>query len=330
MRPWVASSCTAILTTALLAATALPVGAQGAAPGARPAAAAAALEVLPVQGNVYLIAGAGANITAQVGPDGIVLVDAGNGTASAAVVAALKALTPQPIRVIITTGGDADHIGGTEALGAAGQPLSGPPLPVFGAEALLLRLSAATGAAAVPGALWPTDTFLDKTNLYLNGEAIQIVHEPAAHSDGDSTVFFRRSDVVAAGDILDLTRFPVIDVAAGGSIQGELAALNRLVDLVIPPTPLTWEAGGTKVVPGHGWICEQADVVEYRDMLTIIRDVVADLIAQGLTLEQVQAAQPTRGYTRQYGAETGPWTTRQFVAAVYQSLKAAPAVAGKK
>jgi glyoxylase-like metal-dependent hydrolase (beta-lactamase superfamily II) len=173
-------------------------------------------------------------------------------------------------------------------------------------------------------AAWPTDTFLDKTNLYLNGEAIQIVHQPAAHAEGDSTVFFRRSDVVATGDVFDPTRFPVIDVAHGGSIQGTLAALNRLVDLAIPPTPLTWQEGGTKVVPGHGRICEQAELVEYRDMVTIIRDVIQDLIAQKKTLAQIQAAAPTKGYTKQYGATTGAWTTAQFVEAVYQSLTTPP------
>jgi glyoxylase-like metal-dependent hydrolase (beta-lactamase superfamily II) len=301
---------------------------SGPAAGAAAASATgapAALEVLRVQEQVYLIAGAGSNILAQIGPDGVVLVDAGDGTRSAAVLAAIRGLTAEPIRAIITTTGDLDHLGGNATLAAAGRPLSGPPLPVFGTEPLLLRISAPVGTtASVAGELWPTDTFLDKTNLYLNGEAIQMVGAPAAHTDGDLTVFFRRSDVVAAGDVLDTTRFPVIDVAKGGSIQGELAALNRLVDLAVPPTPLTWQLGGTKVVPGHGHICEQADVVEYRDMVTIIRDVIADGVKKGLALERIQSMTPTLGYTTQYGANTGPWTTNQFVAAIYQSLTAAP------
>jgi glyoxylase-like metal-dependent hydrolase (beta-lactamase superfamily II) len=304
------------------------VRAQGRAPAAAPAAGGTALEVLPVQGRVSLIAGAGANILVQAGPDGVVLVDAGDGTRSAEVLAAIRRLATEPIRAIISTTGDADHMAGNATLAAAGRPLSGPPLPVFGTEPLLLRVSAPKGEpSALAGELWPTDTFLEKTNLYLNGEAIQMVAAPAAHTDGDLTVFFRKSDVIAAGDVLDTTRFPVIDVARGGSIQGELAALNRLVDLAIPPTPLTWQEGGTKVVPGHGHICEQADVVEYRDMVTIIRDVIADGVKKGLPLERIQSMTPTLGYTTQYGATTGPWTTTQFVAAIYQSLTAAPKAA---
>ena len=133
-------------------------------------------------------------------------------------------------------------------------------------------------------------------------------------------VFFRRSDVVVAGDILDTTRFPVIDVAKGGTINGEIAALNRLVELAIPSVPIVSREAGTLVVPGHGRVCDQFDVVEYRDMVTIVRDRVRDLIKAGMTLDQIKAASPARGYTRRYGADSGPWTTNNFVEAVYQSL----------
>ena len=141
--------------------------------------------------------------------------------------------------------------------------------------------------------------------MYLNGEGIEVLHQPAAHSDGDAIVFFRRSDVVVAGDVLDTTRFPVIDVARGGSIDGEIAALNRLVDLAIPSVPIVSREEGTLVIPGHGRVCDQLDVVEYRDMVTIVRDRVRDLIRAGATLDQVKAAAPARGYTRRYGADTG-------------------------
>jgi glyoxylase-like metal-dependent hydrolase (beta-lactamase superfamily II) len=188
-------------------------------------------------------------------------------------------------------------------------------------ENVLLRMSATTGGtSAFPEAAWPTEGFIDKKNLYLNGEAIQLVHQPAAHSDGDTIVFFRRSDVVVTGHIVDTTRFPVIDVAKGGSIQGEIAALNYLIELVVPPTPLVWQEGGTQVVPGRGRVLEQADLVEYRDMVTIVRDVVADMIKKGMTLEQIKAAGPTRGYTRRYGADAGPWTTNMFIEAIHASL----------
>ena len=156
--------------------------------------------------------------------------------------------------------------------------------------------------------------------MYLNGEGIEVLHQPAAHTDGDVVVFFRRSDVVVAGDILDTTRFPVIDVARGGSINGEIAALNRLVELAIPSVPIVSREAGTLVIPGHGRVCDQLDVVEYRDMVTIIRDRVRDLIKAGMTLDQIKAASPARGYTRRYGSDSGPWTTNNFVEAVYQSL----------
>jgi glyoxylase-like metal-dependent hydrolase (beta-lactamase superfamily II) len=156
--------------------------------------------------------------------------------------------------------------------------------------------------------------------MFLNGEGIEVLHLAAAHTDGDSIVFFRRSDIVAAGDILDTTRFPHIDVERGGSVQGEIDALNRLVDLAIPSVPIVSREGGTFVIPGHGRICDQFDVVEYRDMVTVIRDRVRALIKEGQSLQQIRAANPTGGYTRRYGSDTGPWTTSMFVEAVYQSL----------
>ena len=147
-----------------------------------------------------------------------------------------------------------------------------------------------------------------------------MLHQPAAHTDGDVLVFFRRSDVVVAGDILDTTRFPGDRRGTGGTINGEIAALNRLVELAIPSVPIVSREAGTLVIPGHGRVCDQLDVVEYRDMVTIVRDRVRDLIKAGMTLDQVKAASPARGYTRRYGSDSGPWTTNNFVEAVYQSL----------
>ena len=147
-----------------------------------------------------------------------------------------------------------------------------------------------------------------------------MLHQPAAHTNGDVFVFFRRSDVVVAGDVFDTTRFPVIDVARGGSVDGVIAALNRLVDLAIPSVPIVSRDEGTLIVPGHGRVGDQLDVVEYRDMVTIIRDRVRDLIKAGRTLDQVKAALPARGYVRRYGADSGSWTTNDFIEAVYRSL----------
>ena len=156
--------------------------------------------------------------------------------------------------------------------------------------------------------------------MYLNGEGIEVFHQPAAHTDGDAIVFFRRSDVLVAGDTFDTTRFPVIDIAKGGGIRGEIAALQKLVDTAIPSVPIVSREEGTLIIPGHGRICDQLDVVEYRDMVTIIRDRIRDLMKQGLTLEQIKAASPARGYTRRYGSDTGSWTTNDFVEAVYRSI----------
>jgi glyoxylase-like metal-dependent hydrolase (beta-lactamase superfamily II) len=158
--------------------------------------------------------------------------------------------------------------------------------------------------------------------MYLNGEGIQVIHQPAAHTDGDVIVFFRRGDVIATGDLIDTTRFPFIDVERGGTVQGELDALNRLMDLSIHNVPLLWYPDRTLLVPGHGHVYDKLDLLEYRDAITTIRDRVQDLVDQGLTLAQVQAADPTLGYRSQYGTDSGPWTTEMFVATIYAELVA--------
>jgi glyoxylase-like metal-dependent hydrolase (beta-lactamase superfamily II) len=294
------------------------------------------LDVVRVAPQIHLIAGDGGNIVVQHGPDGVVLVDSGAGRRTDDVLAALKPISPLPIRYILNTSASAEHVGGNGRLSQAGEALGGggggggAAAVISGVrtgaarlahENVLLRMSAPLGEKApFPEAAWPTEGFIDKKNLYLNGEAIQILHVPSAHSDGDSVVFFRRSDVIAAGAVVDITRFPVIDLAKGGSIQGEIDALNFILDLAIPPTPLVWHPGGTQIVPARGRVLEHADVVEYRDMVTVVRDVVQDLIKKGMTREQIRAAEPTKGYTRRYGSTTGPWTTEMFVDAVYASL----------
>jgi cyclase len=293
------------------------------------------LEVLQLRPNFYMIAGAGGNIGFQVGVDGVVVVDSGSASSADAVVAAIKKVTAQPIRYVIDTSADPDHVGGNAKVAKAGQTLfTGTAEPVsppisweaerryFPSEQVLTRMSGPSGKPSpFPIDAWPTETFNQpRKYMYLNGEGIEIFHQPAAHTDGDAIVFFRRSDVVVAGDVFDTTRFPVIDIAKGGGIQGEIAALQKLVDTAIPSVPIVSREEGTLIVPGHGRICDQLDVVEYRDMVTIIRDRVRDLMKQGLTLEQIKAASPARGYTRRYGSDTGSWTTNDFVEAVYRSM----------
>ena len=289
------------------------------------------LEVLQIRPNFYMIAGAGGNVGVQVGDDGVVVIDAGSSAQADAVLAAIRRITPQPIRYVINTSADPDHVGGNEKLSQAGQTLftgrtiglptefAGTAASVLATENVLTRMSGAT--PEYPTAALPTETFFyPRKYMFLNGDGIEVLHQPAAHTDGDAIVFFRRSDVIVVGDVLDTTRFPVIDVAKGGTIDGEIAALNRLVDIAIPSVPIVSREIGTSIIPGHGHICDQLDVVEYRDMVTIIRDRVRDLIKAGRTLEQVKAADPARGYKARYGSTTGPWTTEQFVEAIYRSL----------
>jgi glyoxylase-like metal-dependent hydrolase (beta-lactamase superfamily II) len=284
-------------------------------------------EVLQIVPNFYMIAGAGGNIAVQIGPDGVVLVNAGSANISDKVVADIRKLTTQPIRYIIDSNADPDNVGGNASLAKAGQAFArnASLAVIISTESVLDRMSASAAGkkAAYPVDAWPAETFETKEkHMYVNREGIQVLYEPAAHSDGDVMVFFRRSDVLVAGDILDTTRFPVIDIEKGGSIQGEIAALNRIVDIAIPSIPLVWQDGGTAVIPGHGRICDQADVVEYRDMVTIIRDVVQDMVNQGMTLDQVKKANPTDGFRNRYGTDSGPWTTDMFVESIYRSLTA--------
>jgi glyoxylase-like metal-dependent hydrolase (beta-lactamase superfamily II) len=292
----------------------------------QPTTSSGALETIQIRPNFYVIFGAGGNIAVQIGPDGAVLVDSGTADKADQVLAIVKKLTDKPIRYIINTSAEPDHVGGNEKIAAAGnafvnlaQFAGAAAADVLAREEVNLRLSAAD--PPVPAGMLPTETWTMQTkSMYVNGDGIQMIHAPAAHADGDIVVFFRRVDVIVAGDILDLRRFPVIDLANGGSIQGEIDALNRLLVLAIPAMPLVYKEDRTFVVPGHGRVADHAELVDYRDMLTVIRDVIQSQITKGMTLEQIQAANPTAGYRGRYGAETGPWTTRMFVEAVYKSL----------
>jgi len=294
-----------------------------------------AVDVVRVRPDFYMIAGAGANIAVEIGPDGIVLVDAGTDRASGEVIAALEKLSGQPIRYIINTGADADHVGGNARLSKAGrsiwatgtEPLGGAfaksmtngyAASVLAPEGVLRRMSAPTGKAApFPSDAWPTESFSEKRRyVYLNHQGIEVFRQPAAHSDADSIVFFRASDVIAAGDIIDATKFPVLDLENGGSIQGEIEALNHVIELSVRPIPFPFQDdAGTYIIPGHGRAYDLSDVVEYRDMIVTIRDIVQDMIERGMTLEQIMAADPAKAYERHYGSNSN-----DFIQAVYKSL----------
>jgi len=289
------------------------------------------VHVWPAQGNIYMIVGAGGNITVQAGKDGVLVVDTGSANMSDKVLAAIKTISTGPIRYIINTGYTPDFTGGNAKIRLAGSTITGGNVEgdikdaaegaaILAHNNVLSRLSAPTGTQAPsPEAGWPTSSFLsDQKKLYFNGEGIDILHPASAHTDSDSFVFFRRSDVISTGDIFTTTSYPFIDIAAGGSIQGTIDALQKIVDFIIP---VYGQEGGTMVIPGHGRLCDFGDVLNFREMTIIIRDRVQDMIKKGMTLEQVKAARPTQDYDPLFGSTTGPWTTDKFVEAVYKSLK---------
>jgi glyoxylase-like metal-dependent hydrolase (beta-lactamase superfamily II) len=300
-----------------------------AADGARPAEPGA-LDTVQIRPNVWVIFGAGGNVTVHVGEDGVILVDSGSEAMAEKTLDAVRAITKAPIRIIINTSADLEHVGGNDKVGAAGVAINPDNFSdedhatVMSHENVLQRLSAPKNRneKPAPTGMWPTETFTSKLrSFYVNDEAVQIIRQLGAVSDGDVIVHFRRADVIATGDIVDLRRFPMIDPAKGGSIQGELEALNRLLDLTVPPMPLVLKPGRTLVVPGHGRVSDYGELVDYRDMVTTIKDIIEDMVKKGMTLEQVKAANPTAGYRKRYGADTGPWTTDMFVDAIYNGLK---------
>jgi cyclase len=298
--------------------------AQATPPPAR-ADGAGAVHVWPVQRNIYALFGPGGNSTVSVGDEGVLVVDTMTADAAPDVVAAIKTISNKPIRWIINTHSHRDHTGGNAVVAksgvyvATGNIRGGGGASILSFESSLMRLN---GSAASPDkspeAGWPTDSFFVKQkDMFFNGEPVLTMHVPKAHTDGDAIVFFRRSDVIASGDVFTPDRYPVVDAAEGGSINGIIAGLNLLIELAVPEFN---EEGGTMIVPGHGRICDESDVGDYRDMVTIIRDRVQDLIAKKMTLEQVKAARLTLDYDGVYASSA--YTGDMFVEAVYRSLTA--------
>jgi cyclase len=273
------------------------------------------VHVFPVQGNVSMIIGPGGNTTVQVGKEGIVVVDTQTSAAAPQVMAAIRTLSDRPIIWVINTSVDADHMGGNEALiRLGGSTDASERARVVTHENVLDRL-VKLGQARVADAASVNDTYFRSPKDFLfNGEAVMVYHTPAAHTDGDSIVLFRRSDVLSVGDLFTPDRYPVIDLANGGSVQGLLDGLNKILEMAVAGK---YQEGGTFVIPGHGRLCDEADVVEFRDMVTIIRDRVQDMIKKGMTLDQVKAGKPSRDYDTQYKGSPDV-----FVEAIYKSLSA--------
>lgn len=285
---------------------------------------------LPVRDHVYMLVGAGSNITVQTGDEGTIVVDSGNGQLSDKVLAAIRRLSDRPIQFIANTSFRAEHTGGNAKLRAAGLDPSvqgsffslqfadaGVGATIIGHQNVQTRLV----QAKTPPEGWPSDTFLEeRRRMFRNNDAIELFWEPNAVTDGDSIVQFRRADVIATGDVFTTTQYPVIDLKNGGSLQGEIKALNDILNRTVYQHE---GEGGTLIVPGHGYLCDEHEVVEYRDMLAIVRDRVQSLLKSGATLDQVKAARVTADYDTRYGATSGLWTTDMFVEAVYTSLRQA-------
>jgi glyoxylase-like metal-dependent hydrolase (beta-lactamase superfamily II) len=279
-----------------------------------------------VQGNVWLITGAGGNIAMQVGREGVLLVDTGAAGMTDQVLAAVREITDKPIRYIVNTSVAADHVGGNAVLaalpgGATAGRGRGPAPAIVAQDNVLARMSTPgkDGKSPYPTAAWPTDGYeAAHRNLFFNDEVVDVIRQPAAHSDGDSIVYFRGSNVLVAGDIFTTTNLPMIDRKLGGTSKGMLDALNALLDLAVPEN---LEEGGTYIIPGHGRVCDEADLVEYRDMLHEIRDRMQNLVnVQHLTLEQVKAKHPIIGWEKRYN--TPDWTTDMLVETLYEEFKA--------
>jgi glyoxylase-like metal-dependent hydrolase (beta-lactamase superfamily II) len=308
-----------IATLATVAALALGsvAHAQNASRASAGAARAPAeLDTFHVQGNVYLVVGAGANVAVQIGDEGVLVVDTGSRATREQVLAAIRTLSDGPIRWIVNTSADLDHTGGNETISQAGETVNGNPAAIIAHENVLARMTADNR----PITEQPLNTFFEAgRDFYFNGEAIFIYHVPAAHTDGDIAVYFRGSDVLVSGDLFTTTQYPEIRIDEGGGVDGYLTGLNKMLDIAVPK----WlQEGGTYVIPGHGRIADEADLLDYRDMLFIVRARVASLVEDGKTLEQVLAAKPAGDYDLRYGSGNGgQWTSAKFVEAVYEDLK---------
>ena len=292
--------------------------------------AVAGMRVLQIREQVFMVSGAGGNITVLRFPQGLMVVDSGSPQMADKVLAVLRELSSRPVVHIINTTGDDDHVGGNEKLAISGRRIprdviqadssgTGEGPMIVAREEVLTRMS--DSPVPPPFRAWPTDVFrlptMKLSGQLRGGEPVELVHMPAAHTDGDLLVWFRRSDLIMAGDVFNTTSYPVIDVKRGGTINGEIEALNTILDLAFP---FSRAEGGTMIVSGHGRLADFADVAYYRDMVTMVRDRVRVMASKGMTLARVKAEKPTFDYDPRFGSTTGPWTTDMFIEAVYATV----------
>jgi glyoxylase-like metal-dependent hydrolase (beta-lactamase superfamily II) len=285
---------------------------------------------LHVQGNIWMLVGPESNAAVSIGDEGVLVVDTMTEPMAGELLAEIRRIAGnKPIRNVVNTHFHPDHTGGNAVINAAGESIvagnfaaqvgqdASGQATVYAHENMMIRMGQVKPPP--PFIALPTNTFFTESkDFFFNGEPVQLLHQPSSHTDGDVVVFFRRSDVVVAGDVYNNVTFPVLRPGEGGGLKGVVDALNRIIDLTVPKEK---QEGGTYVIPGHGRLADEADIVEYRDMNTIVRDRLQAAVDKGMTLDQVRVARLVRDYEGRYGATSGAWTTEQFVSAAYESLK---------
>ncbi|MSO30535.1 MAG: hypothetical protein EXQ48_06250 [Acidobacteria bacterium] len=265
-----------------------------------------------IGGQVWMVTASGRNIAVQIGSEGVLVVDPGEAAQADAVMAEVQKLAPgKPVRVIVNTSADPMLFGGNLRVGQGATPAA-QRAAIIAHENVSLRIA----KSGMSGLGIPSDVFFRGTReVYFNDEPIEIIHVPSAYSDGDVIVFFRKSDVIAAGHVIEDLTFPTM--TEGGSLVGTIDALNRILLMTVA----SWRSqGGTQVIPVRGRPYDEGDVAEYRDMVTIVRDRLQDAIATRRTLAQMKADRLSQDYDRRYGSVPGPGSTDAFIDAAFQSL----------
>jgi cyclase len=328
------------LGTAGIASAAEAPARNGRTAPATPAPAPAAkLELMPVQGNLYMVTGLDVNVAVQIGEQGALLVDTPPPAVLDQVQALIAEKTRRPIRYVINTSAAPDRVSSDEAILLAGTNpaalanmrrmgiaagglagFTGEGVQILAHENVLNRVTDRK-QPAIPGASITAEYYTPTKDFFMNGDPIVLYHTPNAYTNGDSLVYFRRSDVLVMGEIFSPGRYPAINLEQGGSINGLIKAVNLALEITVPAA---YQEGGTYVIPGRGRLCDEADLSEYREMITVVRDRVQELIKEGKTLEQVLAARPALDYETTYGGRHGGPTVQTFVETVYKSLTAPP------